>query len=236
MNFMEMIAQLETQLQEIAAKEEANQKEQAIINKKIEELEAKIQKQYKRQNQLDQEAIDLCNQSEQLKIKLTKLKKIANLAQNFQELAEECQDNQELLNTLYSSVSNKVLVGEKSLIVQELAPQNNDAVINLEEDLNQGSELTIDKIKAQLPNAEKIYQKLVASHFEQYRIYQNLIIDNLDLIWCAVAFIAFGRDSYRQMSRKHHPDLAGSEQAMQLINTAWEISQEYLKATQSVQQ
>ena len=233
---MEMIAQIEAQLQEIAAKEEANQKEQAIISQKIEELEATIQTQYSRRNQLDQEAIDLFNNSESLKAKLTKLKKIADLAQDFQELAEECQDNQELLSTLYSSVSNKVLAGEKTQIVQELIPGNNSAVINLEEDLNQAVKLTIDKIKDKLPNAEKIYQKLVASHFEQYRIYQNLIVDELDLVWCAVAFIAFGRDSYRQMSRKHHPDLAGSEQAMQLINTAWEISQEYLKATQSVKQ
>lgn len=233
---MEMIAQIEDQLQEIAAQEEANQKEQAIISQKIKELEAEIQKHSRRQNQLDQEAINLCNQSEQLKIKLTKLKKIADLAQNFQELAEECQDNQELLSTLYSSVSNKVLVEGKPEVISELIPQNNNAVINVEEDLNHGSKLTIEKIKGKLPNAEKIYQKLVASHFEQYRTYQNMIIDNLDLVWCAVAFIAFGRDSYRQMSRKHHPDLAGSEQAMQLINTAWEISQEYLKATQPVNQ
>ncbi len=231
---MEMIAQIEAQLKEIAAKEEANQKEQAIISQNIKDLEASIQKQYSRQNQLDQEAIDLCNNSEQLRFKLAKLNKIAHLAQNFQELAEECQDNQELLSTLYSSVSNKVLVGEAPQFPQELIPHNNNAVINLEEDINKSLKISIETIKAKLPNAEKIYQKLVASHFEQCRTYQNLIVDDLDLVWCAVAFIAFGRDSYRQMCRKHHPDLAGSELAMQLINSAWEISQEYLKSTQSV--
>ena len=231
---MEMIAQLEAQLKEIATKEEANQKEQAIINQKIKDLEGRIQKQYSRQNQLDQEAINLFNQSEQLKVKLAKLKKIASLAQNFQELAAECQDNQELLSTLYSSLSNKALIGGQQNIPQELIPQNNNAVINLEEDINQGIKLSIEDIKAQLPHAEKIYQKLVASYLEQYHTYQNMIVDDLDLIWCAVAFIAFGRNCYRQMSFKHHPDLAGSELAMQLINTAWEISQEYLKSTQSV--
>ena len=232
---METIAQIEAQLTEIASKEEANQKQQAIISQKIKDLEAKIQKQYRRQNQLDQEAIDLCNQSEQLKLKLAKLNKIANLAQNFQELAEECQDNQELLSTLYSSVSNTALIGEQQQIAQELIPPYENAVLNLKEDLNQNLESSIERIKAKLPNAEKIYQKLVASYLEQYHTYQNLIVDDLDLGWCAVAFIAFGRTSYLQMCRKHHPDLAGSEQAMQLINTAWEISQEYLKSTQSVQ-
>ncbi len=234
---MEMIAHIEAQLKEIAAQEEANQKEQAIISQNIQDLEAKIQTQYSRQNQLDQEAIDLCNLSEQLRVKLAKLNKIAHLAQNFQELAEECQDNQELLSTLYSSVSNKVLVGQAPQFPQELIPQNNhnnNVVINPEEDFNQSPKISIETIKAKLPNAEKIYQKLVASHFEQCRTYQNLIVDDLDLVWCAVAFIAFGRDCYRQMCRKHHPDLAGSELAMQLINSAWEISQEYLKATQSV--
>ncbi len=231
---MEMIAQIESQLTKIATKEEANQKEQAIISQKIKDLEAKIQNQYRRQNQLDKEAIDLCNQSEKLKAKLAKLNKIANLAHNFQELAEECQDNQELLSTLYSSVSNTAVMGGQQQVAEELIPENENAVLNLKEDLNQDLQLSIESIKAKLPHAEKIYQKLVASYLEQYHTYQNLIVDDLDLIWCAVAFIAFGRDSYRQMSFKHHPDLAGSEQAMQLINTAWEISQEYLKSTQSV--
>ncbi|MEM9275839.1 MAG: molecular chaperone DnaJ [Cyanobacteria bacterium P01_F01_bin.143] len=225
-----MIPQIEAQLTEIEAQKEANQKEQAIISQKIQDLEAKIQHQYNRQNQLDKEAIDLSSKSEQLEEKLQKLNKIANLAQNFQALAEECQDNQELLSTLYSSVSNNVILGESKKVVSELTSQNNNAVLNLEEDLNQDTKLSIDNIKAKLPNAEKIYQKLVASYLEQYHTYQNLIVDELDLIWCAVAFIAFGRDAYRQMCRKHHPDLDGSEQAMQLINTAWEISQEYLKS------
>ena len=231
---MEMIPQIEAQLTEIEAQKEANQKEQATISQKIQDLEAKIQRQYNRQNQLDKEAIDLSSKSEQLEEKLSKLNKIASLAQNFQELAEECQDNQELLSTLYSSVSNNVIAGEPKKVVSELTPKNtpknNNAVLNLEEDLNQDNKLSIENVKAKLPNAEKIYQKLVASYLEQYHTYQNLIVDELDLIWCAVAFIAFGRGSYRQMCRKHHPDLDGSEQAMQLINTAWEISQEYLKS------
>lgn len=233
---MDMIAQIEAQLTDIAAQEEANRKEQAVINEKIKDLETQIQNHYHRQNQLDQEAIKLYDRSEELQAKLAKLNKIADLAQNFQDLAQECQDNQELLSTLYSSVSNAASSSEVKQATQTLIPQNNNAVLDLEKDLNQGFKPSIDKIKAQLPNAEKIYQKLVASYLEQYHTYQNMIVDELDLVWCAVAFIAFGRDCYRQMCRKHHPDLAGSEQAMKLINTAWEISQEYLKTTQSVKQ
>ncbi|MGL6339562.1 MAG: J domain-containing protein, partial [Waterburya sp.] len=63
---------------------------------------------------------------------------------------------------------------------------------------------------------------------EEYKTYQNFIVDGLDLIWYAVAFIAFGRTSYRKMSFKYHPDLDGSELAMQLINTAWSISQNFV--------
>ena len=233
---MDMIAQIEAQLTDIAAQEEVNRKEQAIINEKIKDLETQIQNHYHRQNQLDQEAINLYDRSEELRFKLAKLNKIADLAQNFQDLAQECQDNQELLSTLYSSVSNAASSSEVKQAAQTCIPQNNNAVLDLEKDLNQGFKPSIDKIKAQLPNAEKIYQKLVASYLEQYHTYQNMIVDELDLVWCAVAFIAFGRDCYRQMCRKHHPDLAGSEQAMKLINTAWEISQEYLKTTQSVKQ
>ncbi|MEM6614415.1 MAG: molecular chaperone DnaJ, partial [Cyanobacteria bacterium P01_C01_bin.72] len=88
--------------------------------------------------------------------------------------------------------------------------------------------ITIDEIKAALPNAERIYQKLVANYLEEYKTYQNYIVDGLDVIWYAVAFIAFGRTSYRKMGFKYHPDLDGSERAMQLVNTAWSISQKYL--------
>jgi hypothetical protein len=31
------------------------------------------------------------------------------------------------------------------------------------------------------------------------------------------------------MGFKYHPDLDGSERAMQLVNTAWSVSQRYLK-------
>jgi len=91
--------------------------------------------------------------------------------------------------------------------------------------------ITIADIKAKLPNAERLYQNMVAKNLEQYHTYQNLIIDGLDLIWCSVAFVAFGKDTYKSMSLKHHPDRDPDKEksaiAMQLINTAWEISQEH---------
>ena len=89
--------------------------------------------------------------------------------------------------------------------------------------------ISIDEIKEALPNAERIYQKLVANYLEEYKTYQNYIVDGLDVIWYAVAFVAFGRPSYRKMGFKYHPDLDGSERAMQLVNTAWSISQKYKK-------
>jgi hypothetical protein len=69
---------------------------------------------------------------------------------------------------------------------------------------------------------------LLARHIEEYKTYQNYVVDNLDLLWYAVAFIAFGRSAYRKMGFKYHPDLDGSQRAMQLINTAWSISQTFL--------
>ena len=92
-------------------------------------------------------------------------------------------------------------------------------------------EITIADIKAKLPNAERLYQNMVAKHLEQYHTYQNLIIDGLDLIWCSVAFVAFGKETYKNMSLRHHPDRDPDKEksaiALQLINTAWEISQEH---------
>ena len=108
---------------------------------------------------------------------------------------------------------------------------------NGQQSTNQGKdsleefEITIADIKAKLPNAERLYQNMVAKHLEQYHTYQNLIIDGLDLIWCSVAFVAFGKETYKNMSLRHHPDRDPDKEksaiAMQLINTAWEISQEH---------
>jgi chromosome segregation ATPase len=238
MNFADTIAQLQWQLEEVAIRSQKNQQQQAITKERIERLEAQIQQQYFHQSQLDQEAITLEQQTQQLKTNLNKLQRIASLSQQFQELAAECQDDQELLHTLYLSVPRQQEDNSNGIA---------DAVTDYQEDFKdkkksldcpdseltertnqgQGQLLTIVKIKAALPNAEKIYKQMVVRYLEQYQSFQNLIVDELDVIWCSVAFIAFGRSFYRQLSFKHHPDLNGSDIAMQLINKAWEISQDY---------
>ena len=272
MYLQDLIAQIQSQLEELANQEKINQKEQEVTNQRIQTLEKEIKEQYHRQSKLDDEAIQLYCQGEYLKTKLEKLTKIAALSQEFRDLRAECQDNQELLATLYSSISR--LEEEESIHIDPQTILNNDRqpidddsfgqengdrpeanfrtdFENLnnpspqaniadhhqdkkkeekEEKHNQDEPniLTLQHIKTVLPNAELIYKKLIARNLEKYRTYHNLIIDELDVIWCSVAFIAFGRIAYRQLSFKHHPDLNGSQEAMQLINTAWEISEEYL--------
>jgi chromosome segregation ATPase len=227
MDVVGTVAQIKAQLAEISAREQANQAEQLKIGQRIKELDAELQQQYQRQSALDEEAIKLYSYAEQLRFKLSKLERIALLSQEFLELHQECQDNQDLLNTLYSSFSNLSLSqADKQELQNSVNRSTSDRVENRHPDRE--FKLSIEAIKEALPNAEKIYQTLVARYLEQYQVYQNFIIDGLDLIWCAVGFIAFGRTSYRKMSFKYHPDLDGSERAMQLINTAWEISQEYL--------
>jgi chromosome segregation ATPase len=222
MDVVPTVDRLKAQLAEISSKERVNQEEQLKTGQRIQELEAEIQRQYQLQSSLDEEALQLYAQAEQLRFKLGKLERIASLSQEFLELHQECQDNQDLLNTLYSSFSNLSLSQADKTEIQ--------SVYNRIESNNRDPDfkLSIEAIKNALPNAEKLYQTLVARYLEEYQVYQNFILDGLDLIWYAVGFIAFGRTSYRKMSFKYHPDLDGSERAMQLINTAWEISQAYL--------
>jgi chromosome segregation ATPase len=238
MNFADTIAQLQCQLEEIAIRLEKNQQQQAITQERIEKLEAQIQQQYFRQSELDKEAIDLEQQAQELRANFNKLQRIAFLCDQFQELAAECQDHPELLYTLYLSVPRQE-AGNINDIANTVTENQKEHSTNFSDRSLEGlndkkqstdcpdSKLTIAKIKTALPNAEQIYRQMVARYLEQYQAFQNLIVDELDLIWCSVAFIAFGRSSYRQLSFKHHPDLNGSELAMQLINTAWEISQDY---------
>lgn len=240
MNFADTIAQLQWQLEEIAIRSQKNQEQQGIIKERIEKLEAQIQQQYSRQSELDKEAIELEQQAQKLRANLFKLQRIASLSEQFQELAAECQDNRELLHTLYLSVpiqetreindiADSVTLNREKRGTESIYRSKNEFNDRKQSNNNPDSELTIAQIKAALPNAERIYRQMVARYLEQYQIFQNLIVDELDVIWCSVAFIAFGRSSYRQLSFKHHPDLDGSDLAMQLINTAWEISQDYLK-------
>ena len=225
MNIIENIAQIESQLKEIESKEEANQQEQAKTSERILELEAELQQQQQHRDRLDEEAIKLYSQVEELKPKLDKLKRIANLSKEFLELHTECLGSEDLLSTLYSSVSTEsiednVKALNNSPLLKPLAKtQPNDYSQYL---------ISIDEIREALPNAEKIYQRLLARHLEEYKTYQNYVVDGLDLLWYAVAFVAFGRPAYRKMGFKYHPDLDGSERAMQLINTAWSISQKFL--------
>lgn len=240
MDFAEINNQIETQLEEIAQKERANQQEQIELLQKIEELtqnieqlQQEIAQKNHRQSELDSEALELCSRSEDLKDKQEKIAKIQSFSEEFQGLQAEFQDNKDLLDTLYSSIS-AIAVSDDLQYNFYLENQSlnfnsdgdrTDSQTNLTEDFNFG----IAEIKTKLPHAEKLYQQLVAQNLEQYHTYQNLIINGLDLIWFAVGFVAFGKDSYKKMSLKYHPDLNGSEIAMQLINTAWEISQSYLQ-------
>ena len=227
MDIIETVAQLKSQLKEIELQEQINQQEQAKINQRITQLENELEQQHQRRNQLDEEALRLYTAAEELKPKLDKLERIANLSKEFLELHEECQDNQDLLNTLYSSVSGISIEDNPSLYNK--SHSSSIKIESLEEERSKSANysISIDEIKQALPNAEKIYQQLVAGYLEEYKTYQNYIVDGLDLIWYAVAFIAFGRSSYRKMSFKYHPDYDGSEMAMQLINTAWSISQNF---------
>ena len=228
MNFTEIIEQIKLQLKEIEKKEKANQAEQVEIHQQIEQLtenleqlQLEIAEKYQRQSELDSEAIELCRLGDELRDKQEQMTKIQSFSAEFQDLQTKFQDNPDLLDTLYSSISAVARV-DKSL---NSPPENELTDISAES--TDSSSFDIETIKAKLPNAERLYQKLVAQNLEQYHTYQNLIIDGLDLIWCAVGFVAFGKESYKQMSFKYHPDRQGSEQAMQLINTAWEITQEH---------
>ena len=257
MNLNDVIAQIQSELEKLANQEKINQQEQEATNQQIKQLETQIKEQYRRQSKLDDEAINIYSRGEELRTKLEKVKRIAALGQELQELYHECQDNQELLDTLYSSISllaegksiefdhNAVLNGDRNgrddylpkeenpnsdyLFGQTTASQSNQEKTQKNNEKEEKiAKLTLYNIKTALPNAELIYKQLVACNLEKYQAYQNFIIDELDVIWCSVAFIAFGRAAYHELSFKHHPDLHGSEQAMQLINTAWEMSEEYL--------
>ena len=240
MDFAEINNQIETELEEIAQKELANQQEQIELLQKIEELTQNIEQlkqeiahKNHRQSELDREALELCSRSEELNEKKDKIAKIQSFSEEFQGLQAEFQDNKDLLDTLYSSISAIAISDDLQYNFYLENPSLNldsdrsetDGQTNLTEDFDFG----IEEIKTKLPHAEKLYQQLVAKNLEQYHTYQNLIINGLDLIWFAVGFVAFGKNSYKKMSLKYHPDLNGSEIAMQLINTAWEISQSYLQ-------
>ena len=233
MNIIETMAQMKSELESIEREEQSNQQEQAQVNQLIVDLEAELQQWEKRRDELDKEALRLYTRSEELKPKLRKLERIANLSKEFLELYNECQDSEDLLNTLYSSVSAESADDNQTILNSPLFQKSKKperAIASSPVKTNDYSQysISIDEIKNALPNAEKIYQKLVANYLEEYKTYQNYIVDGLDVIWYAVAFIAFGRSSYRKMGFKYHPDLDGSERAMQLVNTAWSISQSYL--------
>ncbi|MEL6441991.1 MAG: molecular chaperone DnaJ [Cyanobacteria bacterium J06621_8] len=227
---------MRSQLEKIEQEEQTNQAEQEQVSQRIAELEQELQQQQKRRDELDQRTLRLYAQAEELRPKLDKLERIASLSQEFLELHNECQDSQDLLSTLYSSISaesieeNKRSLMNSPLFKQQPASKSaKSASSDLPDKDYSDYSISIDEIRDVLPNAEIIYQKLVANNLEAYKTYQNYIVEGLDMVWYAVAFVAFGRSAYRKMGFKYHPDLDGSEQAMQLINTAWSISQKYLK-------
>jgi chromosome segregation ATPase len=241
MNIAETIAYIQSQLQQIEIQEQNNQNEQAATNLRIEELEGELKLQYQRQSELDSEALELYRKAEELKAKLERLTRISSLSQEFKQLQTEFQDNQELLETLYVSVFESAERNERNkylnINIQDLTSEDNvnDSTSKFSSDADDADDaddrnnpdLSVENIRAALPEAEQIRQQLDEWYSEKFEVHRNHSIDNLSVTWYAVAFIAFGRSLYHKLSRKHHPDRNGSDSAMQLLNTAWEVSEDY---------
>jgi len=113
MDINETMAQMKSQLEQIEQQERANQEEQAQVNQRIVDLETELQQQKQRRNELDEAALRLYTQGEELNPKIAKLERIANLSKEFLELHNECQDSQDLLSTLYSSISTESIEENK---------------------------------------------------------------------------------------------------------------------------
>jgi predicted ATP-dependent protease len=232
MNLIETIAYIQSQLQHIELQQEENRRDQAETSLRIEELEAEVKQQYKRQSELDSEAIELYTKAEEFNTKLERLTRISSLSQEFEQLQKECKDNQELLETLYVSIfesaeRNKYL----RISIQDLASSEDNQISEKKSSLNISDtltpEVTIEHIREVLPDAEQIHQQLSEWYSEKFEVYNHCLIDNMTVAWYSVAFIAFGRSLYYRLSRKHHPDMDGSDGAMQMINAAWEVSEDY---------
>lgn len=116
MDINETLAQMQSQLEQIEQQEQANQQAQAEVNQRIVDLETELQQQRQRRNELDEAALRLYTQAEELRPKLDKLERIANLSKDFLELHNECQDSQDLLSTLYSSVSTESIEDNKQAL------------------------------------------------------------------------------------------------------------------------
>jgi chromosome segregation ATPase len=238
MNLVETIAYIQSQLKQIEIQQEENQREQAATSLRIEELEAEVKQQYKRQSELDSEAIELYTKAEEFNTKLEKLTRISSLSEEFEQLQRECKDNQELLETLYVSIfesaeRNKYL----RISIEDLTSNEDDRIPEKKSSIDisdtMSPEVTIEKIREKLPDADQIHQQLSEWYSEKFEIYDRCPIDNMTVAWYSVAFIAFGRSLYYRLSRKHHPDMDGSDGAMQLINAAWEVSEDYLSSNLS---
>lgn len=233
MDLQPAIAKLETQLQQIIQQQQSNQQQQIEVKQQIEDLDQQLQIYLKRQRELDNEAINLFEQKEQLEQKIAKIRQIYRISEEFRQLQQEFKDDRQLLDTLYNA-----------MIFADVEPppidvQDNQDPFNYQANewlfkSNQGgvgSIVTVEQIKATLPDAEIIHQQIGDRYLETYQSYRNLLVEQLDLIWCTVAFIAFDRSLYVQLSRKYHPDMGGSAQKMQLVNAAWEIYQDWRKFT-----
>ena len=99
MDINETMAQIKSQLERIERDERDNQQEQRQVTELIVNLEIELKQWQKRRSELDEEALKLHAEAEELRPKLDKLERIANLSKEFLELHNECQDSQDLLTT-----------------------------------------------------------------------------------------------------------------------------------------
>lgn len=68
MNVTETLAQIQSHLEKIELQEKINQEEQVKVNQRLVELETEIQQQQQRRNELDEEALKLHTEAEDLNL------------------------------------------------------------------------------------------------------------------------------------------------------------------------
>jgi hypothetical protein len=202
----DVIDRTQSEIIEMQARENQLQEEQEAASQQISQLREEIQLKYHHQSKIELEIVEVCARQRELKSKLVKLLTMANVVGNLRELLDRIKNDSTLIELFHTSVG-----------------QN-------ERHLKPSSGFDLDKIRSSLPNTDAIYQVLSNTYRDTYQACQGYQVENMDVVWCTLAFIAFGRSLYRKFTRNYGFDEQSYANEKLLINTAWDVRCQYLNS------
>ena len=197
--FYTFFEETQSKLEKLCDRRESYQQEKNALLSQIGESGITSSEYHVTITEIEQKKHDLTRQIEKYSYQLDVLRRILIVSDQIQQLEIDCGVDASLHNALAAAIAPTIF-----------------------------DELRKESLAVKMPRYQQIQAEIVAQYGQEYLLYHDKKLGQKSISYYATTFVAFGRPFYIKVCQKYHSDCGGSDEAMQFINAAWDIAQDYI--------